>query len=364
MKLRPLAPLFALSLVCNCFAIVPDFQQKLIPSQVLIKYGDGNGFGSGTIISTAPRGDDQIVYVLTADHVIRRGGTLGRLRPNIRVVTNSLAGGKVLNFTGSAWSGGGDKNERKDLAVFAVLNPKANNFDFSNSVATISPFNMDLVCDEVYFTQWGYGLTGSPKYDKDGLWLGYDKNVLDQNLRFENSAFTIETPVFPNEDDNYIFHAIGSNLIRYTKNSPVWFNGAGTTNEGDSGGGVMSAASASDNFTLKTKINPDGVYNGPDDSIKGRQVQIPYYTDVLVAVFSSSTISRFDAFNGHRSLAVPLTQNDLTWIANSCGCTLKQPAPPIRPLAGRTWPSGALAVVAAMCVGLVAGLVIPFRRGP
>jgi hypothetical protein len=350
------------SLWCvSAVATVRDFQQKLIGSQVQVLTDFGNG--SGTIVSSLPMGKDQWVFVLTADHVVHIGGTNGAVKRNLRVVTNSEAGSKTLKLIpGKVYAGGGEKSRRADMALIAVLCPASDTFDFSKVVAQIAPYNADNFGEGKYLTAWGYGWGGTPKVD-DKQWLGYYVTKDFGTLRFQNNSIASTKNILPIDgDDNYIYTAIVTTLDRWTQASRTWVNGEGASNEGDSGGGWLTTSSSSDSFTLKTDDNPDGLYNGPAANVKEGKVTIPYYTDTLVAVTSKASSQSFDAFGKYQSFAVPISSDDITWIKNSCGCTIKTPGA-VAPLVARRdsrRPEG-LALTLLSC-GAIAGLLVPLRR--
>lgn len=310
----------------RCLAIVPDFQQADLASLVIVK---SDGFaGTGTIVNAEPLKPGVIqLWILTADHVVHTGGTRGKLRPNLRIITNSLAGGKSFTLpvdTNHVLAGG--ESRTADLAFFAVnYEPGKDGIDFAKYTATLGAYTGRLNDTKNYATEWGYGYTGKPDFEGK-LWNGYERSDDDSKLRFQNNVFSEKGRTKPDEttgDDNYLYDSIKWKLDSYDPKTANWVNGEGASYEGDSGGPYFTSASATGTFPLKTGNNPQALYNGPPDEICEGTVTIPYNTDVMVAIHTRGSKTKYRVFNTSTGTAYPLSSADIKWMQQLCVCTLK-----------------------------------------
>lgn len=322
----------AISVLCPVAgsATVPDFQQALIPSEVLLKSDSSSG--SGTIISADKEKGVQYLVILTADHVVQKGGVLGKQRTNLRIITNSKAGSLTLPVY---LVNAGGATKKADMAL-AFVEYKDDKFDFSKVTALVGIYNGELNKPLNYVTEWGYGDTGKPNFGADDAWTGYVNAGNDLVLRFQNNVFNAKTTVNDRED-GYSYDAFVYTLDRYSKDRPNWVNGEGASYPGDSGGGYFIASPEISTFILKTALNPASLYNGPAENVKDGMVQIPYFTNVVVGEHTLGIDSPNRVFNQSTGKGYLLTKADIDWMKNACRCKIDvvdSNAP--QPMASRT----------------------------
>jgi hypothetical protein len=366
---RAVTVCLALSFLATSLAVVPDFQLMQVPP--VVKVDTDKSVGTGTIICDKKNGDgSQTLWVLTADHVLRPSGTKSKPYADIKVITNSLAGGKTLNLVAGTLASGG-ANGTTDIAIFAVKYVQdADKIDFSKYVAGVGVYTGGTKRKDNWFTDWGYGVSGRPSINVKNVWDGYSSGIDDGKLRFQNNVVDATIAVKPGEistGDNYAYEAIQFTLDRYsaTDKASLWVNGEGATFKGDSGGPYLMGAKQSDYFKLEIEEDYNNFYNGPQSNLKDGKIQIPFYTDALVGVHTYGASGVYKEFGKAVMGGVPITKDVVDWIKKGCGeCEIRsvpEPIPPAQPGPPLTEAreNGSVISFVVLCCLAIAGLLLP-----